>query len=643
MPYIGKSPSAVGVRNRFYFTASGGETSLSGSDDNGKTLVFSDASYVDVILNGGNLVSGTDYTATPSTNTISGLTALVANDVVEIIAYDVFSVSDTVSAASGGTFQSNVNFDSGIDVTGNATFADNGKAIFGAGSDLQIYHDGGSSWVSDVGAGNLKLSSDGAGVFLQKGATEFMGEFLTDGAVRLYYDNAAKFETTSTGVDVTGTVTADGLTIDTTGIVYSSGNVGIGTSSPSAKLETKVSRTSGANVDAIILSDDVTGVQTSGYGTRIVGLSNNGNAKSAIGFEAFGGTNNDTGLGFYTQAVAGGLTRQMTINSTGNVGIGTTSPTYKLTVEDGTGATRVNVRNTANAGPGSGIFFEVYSGGSVVGNGTIATQSSGDMAFFTGTSSGTERLRITSGGQTYTTQVPPQTIARLTGRYNGAAIEFGHGNNGGGYYGTLGAWGSSGYPYIGFSADGESSLNTFTTRGFKGNLISGDNAGSLIFSQLTNASATGQTPVTRMTIDSSGRVTMPYQPAFSVYRTSNVSSGTYIAHNVTLVNNGNHYNSTNGRFTAPVAGNYMFYATGLTQPTGGTSRMKLFKNGSTTVGGESRHQGGTAGAYLHATIQAVVSMAAGDWVQQFYFNDDGSTTLYSDSTPYVTFGGHLIG
>ena len=220
MPYIGKSPSAVGVRNRFYFTASGGETSLSGSDDNGKTLVFSDASYVDVILNGGNLVSGTDYTATPSTNTISGLTALVANDVVEIIAYDVFSVSDTVSAASGGTFQSNVNFDSGIDVTGNvtvtgnATFADNGKAIFGAGSDLQIYHDGGSSWVSDVGAGNLKLSSDGAGVFLQKGATEFMGELLTDGAVRLYYDNAAKFETTATGVSVTGTVAATSYTGD---------------------------------------------------------------------------------------------------------------------------------------------------------------------------------------------------------------------------------------------------------------------------------------------------------------------------------------------------------------------------------------------------------------------------------------------
>lgn len=102
-------------------------------------------------------------------------------------------------------------------MTGDINYGDSVKANFGAGNDLQIYHDGGSSWVSDVGVGNLKLSSDGAGVFLQKGATEFMGEFLTDGAVRLYYDNAAKFETTATGVSVTGTAVATTSTASITG------------------------------------------------------------------------------------------------------------------------------------------------------------------------------------------------------------------------------------------------------------------------------------------------------------------------------------------------------------------------------------------------------------------------------------------
>jgi hypothetical protein len=97
-----------------------------------------------------------------------------------------------------------------------------------------------------------------------------------------------------------------------------SGNVGIGTTSPSAKLQTAVSRTSGTNTTALILSDNVTGIQTSGYGTQIQGWSNNGNAVSAIGFVADGGTNNDTGIAFYTQATAGGLTKRSTIDKFGN-------------------------------------------------------------------------------------------------------------------------------------------------------------------------------------------------------------------------------------------------------------------------------------------------------------------------------------
>ena len=91
-------------------------------------------------------------------------------------------------------------------VTGNVTFGDSNKAIFGAGSDLQIYHDGTHSYISDVGTGPLRITTDGTGILLNKSTTESMGRFLTDGAVELYYDNAKKFETTSTGIDVTGSI-----------------------------------------------------------------------------------------------------------------------------------------------------------------------------------------------------------------------------------------------------------------------------------------------------------------------------------------------------------------------------------------------------------------------------------------------------
>lgn len=102
MSYIGRSPQ-LGVRTRFYYTATGGETSLSGADDNGNTLIFSDGTYVDVMLNGITLVAGADYN-TSTANTISGLAALTASDVAEIVVYDVFSVGDTVSKANGGAF-----------------------------------------------------------------------------------------------------------------------------------------------------------------------------------------------------------------------------------------------------------------------------------------------------------------------------------------------------------------------------------------------------------------------------------------------------------------------------------------------------------------------------------------------------------
>jgi hypothetical protein len=102
-------------------------------------------------------------------------------------------------------------------------FADNSKAIFGAGSDLQIYSDGSSSFIEDTGPGNLILRGT-ANVQIEGANGENCAIFNENGSVRLFYDNVEKLETTSTGIDVTGTVTADGLTVDGS----SSGRVTLG-------------------------------------------------------------------------------------------------------------------------------------------------------------------------------------------------------------------------------------------------------------------------------------------------------------------------------------------------------------------------------------------------------------------------------
>tara|TARA_X000000950_G_scaffold1680_1_gene1850 strand:+ start:27493 stop:31980 length:4488 start_codon:yes stop_codon:yes gene_type:complete len=95
-------------------------------------------------------------------------------------------------------------------------FADNGKAIFGAGSDLQIYHDGTHSVIEDAGTGNLILQSNGTQVSLQS-TTELYLTAANNGAVTAYHNGSAKLSTTSTGIDVTGTVTASGTIIAVSG------------------------------------------------------------------------------------------------------------------------------------------------------------------------------------------------------------------------------------------------------------------------------------------------------------------------------------------------------------------------------------------------------------------------------------------
>jgi hypothetical protein len=88
--------------------------------------------------------------------------------------------------------------------TDDILFPDNAKAIFGAGSDLQIYHDGSNSYVDDAGTGRLYLRGNDR-VQIQKYTGEDMITANADGAVNLYHNNSKKFETSSTGGTISGT------------------------------------------------------------------------------------------------------------------------------------------------------------------------------------------------------------------------------------------------------------------------------------------------------------------------------------------------------------------------------------------------------------------------------------------------------
>ena len=101
MPYIGKAPNQ-GVRTRFIYQATAGQTSFSGSDANSNTLTYSDGEYVDVYQNGILLKPATDYTSTTGT-TVVLVTGASVNDVIEIVAYDAFSIANSYTKSESDT------------------------------------------------------------------------------------------------------------------------------------------------------------------------------------------------------------------------------------------------------------------------------------------------------------------------------------------------------------------------------------------------------------------------------------------------------------------------------------------------------------------------------------------------------------
>jgi len=145
---------------------------------------------------------------------------------------------------------------------------------------------------------------------------------------------------------------------------------------------------------------------------------------------------------------------------------------------------------------------------------------------------------------------------------------------------------------------------------------------------------------TRMTIDGSGRITIPNQPAFCI----NQNGGTWTSNQIvvfsttTHINVGSCYSTANGRFTAPVSGNYFFSLTYLTPDSAATFDVRLRKNGSTNFGGS--YSGAANASYKNGGVVGIINLAANDYVEIVAFG--ASNSLHGDASHNV-YSGHLIG
>ena len=308
-------------------------------------------------------------------------------------------------------------------LTGNLNFGDSDKAIFGAGSDLQIYHDSNNSIIEDAGTGHVQVRS---GTFTVGNAamTKVSAVFNSGTSQDFYYNNVKKFETTSTGIDVTGTATMDGLTVnsgatdqvalfestdqfadlalkDSGGTSYirqsngslileadranassnsvaiikvdnsekmrlDSTGVGIGTTSPQKLLH--VADLSGSA--QIMISSSDSGVASLQFSDAVGG-------SVARGYIEYDNSTNHLALGT-------GALERLRVDSSGNVGIGTTSPASTLDIK----------------GDGAEIYLRSadYNVARIIPRGTGANLDKGLLSLF---DTGVENVRIDTEGNSW--------------------------------------------------------------------------------------------------------------------------------------------------------------------------------------------------------------------------------------------------
>jgi hypothetical protein len=227
----------------FYFTATSSQTVFTGNDSNSNQLAFYDTNII-VFLNGIALEgNGADYTASTH-NTVTLTVGATSGDEVNIIAFKAFTMADAVSRTAGGVFDANVDFSAGIDVTGDITVTGNvdGRDVAADGTKLDGIETAATAdqTKADIDALNINADLlDGQhGTYYTGYADTAVANLVAAAPATLDTLNELaaalgddpNFATTVTnsialkaplaspaftgGIDVTGTVTADGLTVD---------------------------------------------------------------------------------------------------------------------------------------------------------------------------------------------------------------------------------------------------------------------------------------------------------------------------------------------------------------------------------------------------------------------------------------------
>jgi hypothetical protein len=358
-------------------TGASGTTAVTIGSDQSVTFAGSQT-FSGGTANGVLYLNGSKAATSGSALTFDGTTLQVANG-------DVYAANGSGSNLSIGFKQSSaVKFRLRYDIAGDSL-----SVVDASGNFCQTWSQGNTFTSFGVGGTeNMRLTSTGLGIGTSSPAQRLSVNNTggaTTGGIRVYAtdqgyarlniqnENGQAYHLVAgtPGASNSGFAIFDATAGATRVQLDSSGNFGIGTSSPAARLDV-----SGGSIR----------VNEDGVNTKILTIRSNW-----AGVDPAINVTTSNALLLMTSN-----TERARITSGGNFGIGTSSPAQKLDVSSGDSVTRIAVTNTANAANGSGLQFLVLNGGTESSNVTIRADNADNIQFF---NKGGERARITSDGK----------------------------------------------------------------------------------------------------------------------------------------------------------------------------------------------------------------------------------------------------
>ena len=514
----------------------------------------------------------------------------------------------------------------------------------------------GTTTAGNGNADNLTIADSGnCGITIRSGTTNFGEIYFSDATSGGgEYDGWIAYSHSSRYM-VLATAQTERLRITNTG------RMGVGTNDPAALLEVRDSENTTKGVAQIRISKGVGNGAAPTSVSRADSYLHIGGSEYHTSFGryniAFGYTNDEVGsgipayIGYIETSLAGYTQGDLVFGTRDNVS-GSNNPTERLRIRsdgsiatggllptDGSFCVNSTIRSQNSSSNISYIGFTQYTSNTSVGG--MFSYMGGDgrsTGYLTFNTNDTERLRIDSSGRA------------LIGSPNGSTSQLlqikgdtGAANNGGTILlqnGVADSSAGNGTGLGGIAFGGATGNQYCRIEGFAdGSGGTNDYPGRIVFSTTADAASS---PTERMRIDSNGVITMPNQPAF------HARGGTALANNTNTIiiggatefNIGGHYNTSNGRFTAPVDGVYQFSFWGLIYPhNSGVINIFYSKNGT-----QYAHlvQGG-ADSNTHTSRSGIVhmGMSAGDYAE-LRINRGSSTGVNAYGSQW-NMSGHLIG